>query len=556
MMETMQNIANQKPRILLVENERRARESCMSFVLKHWDYEPVLAIGEGKSLIKDAIAKARKSRCVLALIDLRLFDDSDGEDISGLELAQKIGPIRTIILSGYPNPSILRELLERHKDIPFLSKADAPEKIRHTLDTEVRKVCAAKRGLNTTPPDLLAQIARNTFGSLLEEYPDQVADILAQLLPGAANLKLEKLDSSLFISHASAVPRPRSVVLRVYEEDYEPVVVKLARAEKIEVEVDRYEKFISRKISRNLTAKLERYAILWDIGGALYSYIGDFDVKTFSRYYEEHPIEDIRECLTSFFTVSWRKHYERKRKQGSISLFDLYASVWGDWYGKRVKNFKSKTTRQELDLHEKLGLPEPIEWFKSNIAENRAQDRSIVESTYTAVTHGDLHGDNLLIDSQKNAWVIDFERSGEGHVLQDFIELESDIINRLEAHSEDTSSYYQMCLTVACQTQIKELEQTEMEGADPGIRKALQTISILRSLAYRCTKITDARQYLLGLLFNTIFRATINNAEKHHERQSRALMLAGIFCHRLDHWDDLWPPEDWQHILNTRRKHA
>ncbi len=75
----------------------------------------------------------------------------------------------------------------------------------------------------------------------------------------------------------------------------------------------------------------------------------------------------------------------------------------------------------------------PLSGSKRNIVENEAGDLSIVDLTYEAVTHGDLHGDNLLIDSRKNAWVIDFERSGEGHVLQDFIELESDILNRLEA---------------------------------------------------------------------------------------------------------------------------
>ena len=81
-----------------------------------------------------------------------------------------------------------------------------------------------------------------------------------------------------------------------------------------------------------------------------------------------------------------------------------------------------------------------------------------------------------------------------------------------------------------------------MRSQDPRIRKALQTISLLRSLAVKCTGICDARQYLLGLLFNAIFRATINNNEKYRDRQIRALMLAGIFCHRLDHWNEFLAP--------------
>lgn len=538
------------PRILMVENDRRVRES-YKVLLRYWGYFPVFAVGEGKALIKDAVAKARKFHCLLALIDLRLLDDSDEEDTSGLALTEELGPVRSIILSGYPTQRILRELLDKHKDIPFLSKADAPEKIKQTLDHEAGKICAVKRGLQISPRELLEQITQTTFKSLVEEYPDQVGDILAQLLPEAKSLTIDRLDSSLFSSYASDVPRPQSVVLKVYEGDYEPVIVKLARSPKIEVEVDRYERFISRKVGGNFAAKLERHANLWDIGGALYTYIGDFDVKTFSSYFEKHPIEDIRECLDTFFTVSWGRHYERRQPQDNISLFDLYGEVWGDWYTKRVKDFAMRDVWQENGMAKWLELPNPIEWFKCHIAENREQDASIVETTQKAITHGDLHGDNLLIDSRKNAWVIDFERSGEGHALQDFIELESDIINRLEAHAENISSYYQMCLTVARQAFIKPLEEREMQSPDPGIRKALQTISVLRSLAVKCTGIRDARQYLLGLLFNTLFRATINNSERHRERQTRALMLAGIFCHRLDRWNEAWPPEEWKPILQN-----
>lgn len=536
------------PRIILVENDRRVRESYEE-LLRYWGYSPVLAVGEGKSLTRDAIAKARKYHCILALIDLRLTDDFDEEDTSGLNLAGEIGPIRSIILSAFPNPSILLDMLDNHKDIPFLRKSDSPEKIKKTLDNEVGKVCGEKRGLQITPGDLLDQIARTTFGQMIEDYPDQVADILAQLLPGAKNLKIEKLDSSLSFSHASTVPRPRSVVLRVYEEDYEPVVVKLARAEKIEVEVNRYEKYIARKIGGNFIAKLERHARLWDIGGALYSYIGDFDVKTFSRYYEEHPFEEIQVCLESFFTVCWWRHYERKQPKKDVSLFDLYNETWGTWYEKRVKKFSTQDFLVNDELHKLLCLPDPIEWFKTKIAENPETDVSRVEHTVKAITHGDLHGDNLLVDSHQNAWVIDFERSGEGHALQDFVELEADIINRLEAHTEDTASYLKMCLTIATPTAIRPFAEGEMKSQDPGFQKALQTLSLIRVLALKCTGITDARQYLLGLLFNTIFRATINNAEKHRARQHQALTLAGIFCHRLDHWNEPWPPEEWKPIL-------
>src|SRR5215208_3201339 len=266
------NIINDTPGLLLVENDARVRES-LEALLRLWGYWPEVAAGDGKALIKDAIAKAKAKRCILALIDLRLLDDSDEDDTSGLKLAEDIGPIRCVILSGYPNQKILREMLDQHKDTPFLSKSDKPERIREILDREVMKVSACKRGLRISSRELLTEITQNTFRRLTAEYPDQIADILAQLFPAASNLRIEKLDSSGFFSSASDVPRPRSVVLRVYEDEYEPVVVKLARAHKIQIEVQRYKDFISRRVGGYFTARLERHTCSWDIGGALYSYI-------------------------------------------------------------------------------------------------------------------------------------------------------------------------------------------------------------------------------------------------------------------------------------------
>ncbi len=83
--------------------------------------------------------------------------------------------------------------------------------------------------------------------------------------------------------------------------------------------------------------------------------------------------------------------------------------------------------------------------------------RVSLKKTRVAITHGDLHGDNLLVDNQKNVWVIDFERCGEGHILQDFIELEADIFNRLEEHNDNFSAYLKMCFTILKKTNTSNL---------------------------------------------------------------------------------------------------
>jgi hypothetical protein len=137
---------------------------------------------------------------------------------------------------------------------------------------------------------------------------------------------------------------------------------------------------------------------------------------------------------------------------------------------------------------------------------------------------------------------------GEGHALQDFIELESDIITRIACTREEFPAFYHFCLTTASGDSIDEIPHDNPYLTNEETRKLLDTIAAIRRLAVQCTKITDARQYLLGLYFNTIFRATIVSRDQQQKSELRAWMLASILCHRLAHWDASWPPKEWESL--------
>ncbi len=325
-----------KPRILIVDNDPKARISYQTLLI-YWDYEPILAMGSGNSLLADAKKKAQKMRCALALIDLRLIDDYNEFDTSGLKLAEELGDLLLpIILSGHDNPDILRKLLQKHVDITFISKKDSRDSIEEILNTEAAKVTAAKRNLIFENPEILDEIANSPLGKNTGDFPDQIADVFARLFPKAEKLRFEKLELRPASSNISTIPRPNSVVLKVYEGDYEPYIVKLARAKKIQREVDNYNKYIFRRLTDGFTARLERSTIQWDIGGASYSYLGKFDVKTFSRYYEENPIADIEECLSSFFGGIWGRHYDQAHDEINVSLL-IFTQKFGTIGTKNVK---------------------------------------------------------------------------------------------------------------------------------------------------------------------------------------------------------------------------
>lgn len=538
-------------RVLVVDNDLTSRILTQSLLIK-WDYEPILAMGTGDKLIEDAKEKARQKCCGLALIDMRLHDDNNKDDDSGLNLAKHLeGKVRCIILSAYKDDQVLLQIIQKHKNIYYLLKAESPDIIKETIDAEAQKISAAKRKLEFDDRNFIEEISHTALWALIKEYPDQAADVLAKLFPTAGKLEVVKMRSGSPQLSVTSAPRPTSIIFYTQEEQrYEPNIVKIARTPKIQEEVDRYNRFIVGKVTERFTSRLVRSEFVWDIGGASYSYPGDNNVIPFSRFFEEKSAADIEECLKFFFMNVWSRHYSRAYNKANVSLYKIYTEVWGNWYEKCIKAFPIPNPLDISFATRDLQTPEPILWMKTHVVES-THDKSIVANARIAVTHGDLHGDNLLVDSKNNPLVIDFERCGEGHALQDFTELETDIITRLGSHMQSPYEYIKMFLFILRHKELKEFDDLEnFQTSDTKrIKKTIQVISTIRSLALKCTGIRDAREYVFGLLFNIIFRATISHHKFQDRGQHQALMLASIACHRLDHWDDPWPPVEWESFL-------
>lgn len=541
---TLAALAKNKPRILLVDDDVTARVPYQS-MLMDWGFDPVLAMGRGAPLQEDARKKAQEKRCILALIDLRLMDNDDEADISGLTLAIDLKskfPIFPIILSGYESVQVLRLLKER-PDIPFIGKQDRRSDFQKKLNEEAAKVCAAKRTLEYLQTDVLDEFMQSDLVSEMGEYTDQIVDILARLFPEAKALKFERLVTP--DAEVSSATRPNSIVLKVYEDDLEACAVKIARTTKIQKEAKNFRELISRKLTGGFNPQqIGKEALAWDIGGIVYTYEGGKNAITFTNYYKQQEIPNIREVLSSFFLESWGRYYAPLSKTGNTSLYELYTKTWGtEWHDKRVREISAQMLENIKSTIEHYQLPHPLEWMERKLAEN-GDDFKPINTLPTAITHGDLHGDNLLVDNKKNIWVVDFERCGVGHALQDFIELETDILSRLQGHDVAPLPHYKMCLTLFKQEKLQELEQPQTSFEDPQIEKALKTISALRGIAAECTKSTDIREYLTGLLFNMLFKAALVHKEN-PQKSERPLVIAGFLCHRLDHWEEAWPPAEW-----------
>jgi ActR/RegA family two-component response regulator len=543
------------PRVLIVDNEEDIVELYRELVT-FWGYSPIVAEGIGSALLEDAGKKARAFRCQMALVDMRLVDNFDDDDMSGLNLIKAIEPAKTIIVSGYGTTDLAVDIVKNSGAADFFEKSDDPDKLKSKMDKLAGEICAVRRATVVESPEILNLVARTLFDPIKDlpaEAHDQALDVLVRLFPNAKKLRLEKTNPAIVSSDFSTVPRPRSVVALAHEDELQPVIVKIARAEKIKKEVGNFEEYIKgRLVGKHNTIFIE-HVELWDIGGVRLSYVDALE-GSFSSFVVSQPIEQIRESLEKFFLKTWSAHYQRASDVPNVSLFQLYCQVWDrDWVDRASKASMPDASDIMPDHLWKLAERQtPLEWFKT-IVDNEGSERdpSRVAETKIAVTHGDLHADNLLMDDTRYCWVVDFERTRRGHVLQDFIELESDIITRIACARDVFPSFYHFCVTVAGARAIDEPVPATPPFDDDETRKLLEVIEVIRRLAVQCTGITDFRQYLLGLYFNTIFRATIKSQEHKSSREMkelRAWMLASILSHRLAAWNEPWPPEQWNRV--------
>jgi ActR/RegA family two-component response regulator len=535
-----------RPHILVVENDAAYREDFVTN-LKYWGYEPIVARGRGQRLVDDAKQKVCEYRCCVALVDMRLRDDYDRNDRSGLELVPDLTPARSIVVSAFGDRETTRKAFVERAAFDFVGKEEHPDRLHEAIARALQQVGLANEPVIRWPPGLssaavVQQIARDPAAASGE------ADaILRGLFPEAKQIRLQRLSDA---HQLRATPFQRSLVLRAWVDELEPVVVKLARAPRIEHEVQRYKDHIENRIVGNFYARLHKHRQLWDIGGAVYDLVGTSlrEVQTFSFYYQdpETTEEDLQESLRHLFQEVWSVLYLRTNEPQEGSLRESYTRVWGESWNQRICAFAQQQPVMDIAGSGSLvQVPNPVAWVRQHTnLDNTGTDFSDDVEARTAITHGDLSGDNLFVD-QRQIWLIDYERSGRGPILQDFVQLETDILLRLAQIAPNDVPHLMELFVAALQP--RRLNQRPTTASNhPDVRKAITIIGTLRELAFELTRAAHIQQYFWGLLFNAVFRATFERPAN-DPQQERALLLGGLLCHRLEHIESAqWPPEAFQ----------
>jgi hypothetical protein len=140
--------------------------------------------------------------------------------------------------------------------------------------------------------------------------------------------------------------------------------------------------------------------------------------------------------------------------------------------------------------------------------------------------------------------VIDFERTGPGHILRDFIEMEVDLFTRLGPGSGGPE--INMDLLVAGLILVGQVDFELDPGmcrhiTQPSIIKVLDVIRGHRKICAEVVHPTDVREYLWGLLFDLVYLVT--HILHDPAQRERALLLGGLVCERLKRGNKWSGPE-------------
>jgi CheY-like chemotaxis protein len=529
-----------RARVLVVDNDVRVGRDIQA-MMEPVGYQVQAVPGEGHELVTHAVDLARSFRPHVAIVDLRLLSEYRDER-SGLGLLGRLRPAQCILYSAYLKPEVTREALKKYGAYDCVGKSESPKRLVDAVANAATESCAGPADLSIRFPSpwMPKKVVQTLFYEETDIPPVLVEDLIRQLFPHSQGVTLETMEGEV-ASSVSASQR-RSVVLKAYPDDLEPVVVKLAPTKRIQEETRNYREYVKDRLVGRFYAQLERSKEFWDLGGTVYAFLGSSlrTLPCFSSFYKEHQdAQVILRPLEHFFGEVWSKHYDKPQSNRNTPLFALYDQSLR--LRERLQRFgNQEETRAFPGLT--ISLINPVPWVL------RHSEDSLIPEACLAVTHGDIHGDNLVVDKE-HAWAIDFERTGHGHNLRDFAELEVDIFTRLIAHPlNDLSGLCDLALILAGPDEsMTSVQPSALPSSGTEISKALKVIFGLRRLAYEVTHYRDFRQYLWGVLLDALFVATRAPADS--PQREPALLLGAVLCERLRHWRHRWPPQDWDFTI-------
>lgn len=483
---------------------------------------------------------AAKERVHLALLDVRMENNDDPDDMSGLNLARQLDPlIVKIMLTAHPSMTAIRR--SSFGDVPavnFVFKDEGPTVLLDALDRAFIENVGINFDLGLTWEGVtLTQVAqsievdRRQTQAIIET---EVEEILGKLFTEAIEIVISPLIPAV---EMKAIAHGGASIFKVkarYEGGWAtPVVVKLASRREAEIEATNYKRYIENFIDGFRHTQLQRQAQSYLLGGLIYSLVGTpleecVDLTTF---YRTHTASQVVTAIKDVFMRTCRHWYENQTHRQPHNLADLYSQSLNLSLTKMEKALNQANLKTWVEQDRPMvpeiqrSLLNPLGWFRRN--------RTLQADISLCYTHGDLHSRNILVDENQQAWLIDFYRSGPGHLFRDFIQLESDVKFTLLGITDLRILY--MFEAYLLNMKYFDDRPTLPSFKQVELKKAFEVVQGIRYIAGQTVGSTSSMlDYYQGLYLHTLVIMGLRHIKPLKRRH--AYLAASLLCERLERW--------------------
>lgn len=488
----------------------------------------------------EALTLLAQERFHVAILDVRL-DESDEDNREGMDLLrdihQRYPMVAVIMLTGYADAEMVREALQpapgRSPACGVVFKQEMttlPEQVRAAFENVLRLNLDLRiEDPHHSIPELAARIRFLVEQSpALEETIQQIHEVFGRLFFECERIALGPIQqgfSGAAVFHVTPVYRERG--------EGQSVVVKVGNRQEIGAEIANYERYVRGIVGGHRIPETLRTAETRDMAGILYSFIGlGGQPENFSRYYHAARLDGILPVLDNLYRETL---FPLKDRTGRMrSGCDLRA-----FYLKHLHLNERKLQAIVEGLPPEQAVFRPLEDGRWQFGAERLPDplRYALEADFRAdvfftTIHGDLNGHNILLDSHRDTWLIDFlTTTDDGHVLQDYAALETHVRFRL---APEAGCGLEALLGWARSSFRGDLRDIPLPAAiydHPALHKAHRVMLHIRALAAQTTGYND-RAYLIALFFDALRAATYREASAF--TRNHALYCAARIAARLE----------------------
>lgn len=483
----------------------------------------------------------------LVILDIRL-DETDQTNTEGMSLLDELNAllgtsVAIMMLSGYGTKEQMREAFRNFKVTDFLEKQNFDnvkfrQQVQHVFATEI----PINLDLNVywhngyRLKDVVVDLKVNQY-RVEPDTPlqDQMATELDDLLCRLFNQAEQLIARPLRPGHSGAG------VLRI--EPFfkggggQAVIVKFGDVRKIDEEYRNFQSHVQPFVGggrRTAALNLQRTARL---GGIVYSLLGaKGDQEHFGDFYQHASIPDIKNVINNLFRDTCGAWYANPGRLQPQYLNADYETSMGFTLERLKQIIHSELKSVEVTDRLQFKQLNGDRSFKDPVA--TLMGKHLVRPTYICTTHGDLNGNNLLVDQVGQVWLIDFRHTKPSHILRDVANL--DAVVRFQLLQAGEASLAERLAMEECLSRIQRFSQLEQMTDDfttdnPALAKAYAISLHLRRIARRMVAQNpsdDFSEYHIAALYQAFYHVRLSTLMP--EQREHALLSASLVVEQLD----------------------